>query len=100
MIRVIVFYFCLLFCCFAATAQSAEQNNQDVADSAVANILFDYDGSSEFASYTVNSSGFVDITFARDIPDKLYGEILTKMQNSKEISGVLSSKTGPICGLW
>ena len=100
MVRAIVFYLCLLFTGFVANVNSAEQDPQEIADSAVANILFEYDGSSEFASYRVNESGFVDITFARDMPDKLYGELLTKLQNSKEITGVLSSKSGPICGLW
>lgn len=72
----------------------------DKADSAVANILFDYDGSQEFASYVINEDGFVDITFASNTPDKLYGEILTKMQNHPDIDGVLSGKGGPICKLW
>lgn len=72
----------------------------DKADSAVANILFDYDGSQEFASYAINEDGFVDITFASNTPDKLYGEILTKMQNHPDIDGVLSGKGGPICKLW
>lgn len=100
MIRAIVFYSFILFSFFAGNLQSAEQDPQGVADLAVSNILFDYDGSSEFASYKVNDSGFVDIIFARDMPEKLYGEILTKLQNSKDISGVLSSNTGPACGLW
>jgi len=100
MIRVLVFYTLIFLSCFAVNLQSAEQDPQGVADLAVSNILFDYDGSSEFASYKVSDSGFVDIIFARDMPEKLYGEILTKLQNNKEISGVLSSNTGPACGLW
>jgi len=49
------------------------------ADAAVANILFEYDGSEEFASYVVSDSGFVDIIFANNIPNKLYSEILNKL---------------------
>ena len=100
MIRAMLLTMAILMTGFSLFANSSEDSAQDIADSAVANILFDYDGSSEFASYTVNDSGFVDIIFARDMPDKLYGEILTKLQNSTEISGVLSSKSGPICGLF
>lgn len=100
MIRALVFYWFLFISLFSLNLQAAEQDPQGVADLAVSNILFDYDGSSEFASYKVSDSGFVDIIFARDMPEKLYGEILTKLQNSKEISGVLSSNSGPACGLW
>lgn len=73
---------------------------QNAADDAVTTILFDYDGSNQFASYRINEDGFVDILFARDMPETLYGEILTKMQNDPNINGVLSSKSGPSCGIW
>lgn len=68
------------------------------ADSAVADILFDYDGSETFATYTVNDEGFVEITFARDIPDDLYSEILKKLRNHADIDGVLAGTSGPACG--
>lgn len=100
MIRVLILLSLLVLCSCVSNVQSTDKDAQAIADSAVANILFDYDGSSEFASYTINESGFVDIIFAKDMPDNLYGEILTKLQNTKEISGVLSSKSGPICGLF
>jgi len=100
MIRIILLGVFLLLAVCGGFAESNEGSSKDSADSAVANILFDYDGGSEFASYTVNDSGFVDIRFARDMPDALYAEILTKLQNDKSITGVLSSKTGPICGLF
>lgn len=66
----------------------------------MANVLFEYDGADEFAAFKVNEDGFVDITFARNTPDKLYGEVLTKLQNHPDIDGVLSGKGGPTCKLW
>lgn len=66
-------------------------------DAAVANILFDFDGADEFASYRVNEDGFVDIVFARNMPDKVYSELLTRLQNHPDISGVLAGKGGPAC---
>lgn len=76
--------------CFGEDANTA-------ADSAVAVILFEYDGSEEFASYVVKDDGFVDINFARNMPDELYAEILTKMKNHPHIKDVLAGKTGPMC---
>lgn len=45
------------------------------ASAAVSGILFEYDGD-EFASYVVRDDGFVDITFARNMPGSLYREPL------------------------
>lgn len=73
---------------------------QFTADSAVADILFDYDGADEFASYSVNDSGFVEITFANNIPDELYSEILERLRNNKDIDGVLAGTSGPSCSLF
>ncbi len=70
------------------------------ADSAVADILFDYDGSEQFASYAVNQDGFVDITFSKNIPDTLYSEILQRLQNHADIDGVLAGTGGPSCRLF
>ncbi|MFV2056901.1 MAG: hypothetical protein ACC707_10560 [Thiohalomonadales bacterium] len=84
---------------FNANFALAEDVNSR-ADFAVANILFDYDRSSEFATYAIDESGFVSISFSRDIPELLYGEILTRMQNSPEITGVLSDRGGPVCGFF
>ena len=67
------------------------------ADAAVANILFDFDGADEFATYRVNDDGFVDIVFARNMPDKVYSELLTRLQNHPDIHGVLAGKGGPAC---
>jgi len=70
------------------------------ADAAVANVLFDYEGSFEFASYKVDKNGFVDIVFARNTPDDLYGDILGRLQNHPDIDGVMAGKGGPTCDLW
>ena len=83
---------------FAQPIQAADHLQR--ADAAVANILFDYDGSFEFASYKVSESGFVDITFANNTPDALYGEILDKLEEHPDIDGVLSGKGGPTCDLF
>lgn len=67
------------------------------ADEAVADILFDYDNSSDFATYSVNERGFVSITFASNMPDELYSELLGRLKNHEGISGVLAGKSGPPC---
>lgn len=71
----------------------------DKASGAVTNIIFDY-GADEFATYTVQENGFVDINFATNTPDALYSEILNKLQNHPDIKGVLAGKTGPVCPLF
>ncbi len=70
------------------------------ADEAVADILFDYDFDAAFATYTVNDNGFVSISFARDMPDGLYSEVLNRLKNHAEIRGVLAGKTLPPCRAW
>lgn len=78
-------------------ASWAEEDKQSRADIAVANILFDYEYASEFASYRVDEKGFVDLVMASNTPDHIYSEILTRMQNHPDIDDVLSSKSGPAC---
>lgn len=91
----------LLFLPMFLIGQIALADNElDKADSAVADVLFDYDGAEEFASYSVSESGFVDITFASNIPTPLYGEIVRKLKNHQDIDGVLAGNTGPICTLF
>jgi ABC-type sugar transport system substrate-binding protein len=80
-----------------ATLVVAEEGPMDKADAAVANILFDYDYSEEYASYAVKEDGFVDVTFAKNTPDELYSEILNKLNNHPDINGVLAGKTGAYC---
>ena len=75
----------------------AGEDKQSRADLAVANILFDYDYGSEFASYRVDENGFVDLIMASNTPDEIFSEILTRMQNHPDIDDVLSSKSGPAC---
>ncbi len=92
----------LLPLCFIVLSLPSVQaaDRLQLADEAVANILFDYDGSFEFATYKVDENGFVDITFASNTPDSLYGEILNKLESHPEIDGVLSGKGGPTCDLF
>jgi hypothetical protein len=66
------------------------------ASAAVSGILFDYDAD-EFASYVVSDEGRVDITFARNMPDALYSEILNKLQTHPGIKSVLAGRGGPTC---
>lgn len=70
------------------------------ADEAVATILFEYDGSEEYATYKVNEDGSVDLVFASNMPDVLYEEILTRLQNHPHISSVLAGRGGPVCRLF
>lgn len=69
------------------------------ATAAVTDIIFNYEAD-EFSSYNVQEDGFVDINFARNIPDKLYSEILAKLQSHPDIKGVLAGKNGPACPLF
>jgi len=74
---------------------------QNKADLAVANILFDYSqGDEEYASYRTDEHGYAYVTFALNIPDKLYGEILTAMQQHPDIRDLIFDKGGPRCKLW
>lgn len=88
----------LVLLVLAVPLQAADARSR--ADAAVADILFDYDGAEEFASYAVRADGFVDITFARNMPDTLYSELLAKLQNHAHIPGVLTGKSGRACRLW
>jgi hypothetical protein len=89
----------ILFCCLLSTSMlHADELAQ--ADAAVANILFEYDGSEEYATYKANDDGSVDLIFASNTPDKLYEDILTRLQNHPDISSVLAGKGGPVCKLF
>lgn len=67
------------------------------ASEAVANIIFDYDGSNEFVSYHVRPDGFVDAVFASNTPDPLYNEVVEKLRAHPDIKGVLAGRGGPTC---
>lgn len=89
-----------ILCCLMAVSTVIFADEQSQADAAVANTLFEYDGSEEYASYRVSDNGAVDLIFARNTPDKLYEDILNKLQNHPHISSVLASKGGPACRLF
>ena len=80
---------------FSAAVVHADELER--ADAAVANILFEYDGSEEFATYKANDDDSVDLIFASNTLDELYEEILTKLQNHPDITSVLASQGGPAC---
>ena len=88
----------LTFMLFAGLSYAESAGSK--ADLAVAEILFEYDGAEEFASYKVAEDGFVDITFAVNTPDSLYSEILGKLNSHTDINGVLAGKTGSFCSLF
>lgn len=67
------------------------------AGEAVANVLFDFDGSNEFVSYVVRPDGFVDVVFARNTPEPLYAEVVAKLRAHPDIKGVLAGRGGPTC---
>ena len=92
-----ILIFVVLLFSFSAALHADELGR---ADSAVANILFEYEGSEEYASYRANEDGSVDLVFARNTPDELYEKILTQLQNHPDISSVLASKGGPACKLF
>ena len=94
-IRCLVFMFTIIF----SLPVLSDSDAQAMADKAVANILFDFEYGSEIASYRVNEDGFVNMDFARNTPDKIYGDILTKIKNHPDVKGVLASKTAPACAV-
>ncbi len=67
------------------------------AGEAVANVLFDFDGSNEFVSYHVRPDGFVDAVFASNTPDRIYNEVVEKLRTNPDIKGVLAGRGGPTC---
>lgn len=95
--RLLIWIF--LFSLFAGPASYAE-DALSKADAAVANILFEYDGSEQYASYIISEDGDVNITFAENMPDDLYAEIIVKLNNSPDIHSVLAGKGGPNCELF
>lgn len=90
----------LLLACILVISQTLHADEQSQADAAVANTLFEYDGSEEYATYKVSENGAVDLIFASNTPDSLYEDILTQLQSHPHISSVLASKGGPVCKLF
>ncbi len=86
-----------LLSAFSASPAWAEEDAQSKADRAVANLLFEYDGAEEFASYLIRPDGLADISFASNMPDPLYSELLAKLQKHPDINGVIAGKGGRAC---
>ena len=86
----------ILLACFLTVGSIAHADELESADLAVANILFEYDGSEEYASYKANEDGSVDLIFASNTPDTLYEDILNKLQNHPHISSVLAGVERPL----
>jgi len=86
----------LMTFCISGTWPVLAEDAQSKTSTAVTSILFEYDAG-EFASYSIEDNGFLDITFARNTPDALYSEILNKLQNNPDIKGVLAGKGGGTC---
>lgn len=80
-----------------AAPARAEEDAQSRSDRAVANLLFEYEGAEEFASYLIRPDGLADISFASNMPDALYSEILAKLQKHPDINGVIAGKGGHAC---
>ena len=87
----------ILLLCSLSLSSPLHADELDKADAAVANVLFEYDGSEEYATYRANEDGSVDLIFAKNTPDDLYEDILTKLQNHPHITSVLASQGGPAC---
>ena len=71
----------MLIAVSALPAWADDEDAQSKADRAVANLLFEYEGADEFASYLIRLDGLADISFANNMPDALYSEQLAKLQN-------------------
>lgn len=95
-----LFMVCLLSLSGLLAMPASAADAQFKADSAVSDILFDYDGAETYATYVVGDDGFVDISFARNIPDELYSEILERLKSHEDIKGVLAGTSGPACSLF
>ena len=64
-----------LLSAFSASPAWAEEDAQSKADRAVANLLFEYDGV-EDRELSHSPDGLADISFASNMPDPLYSELL------------------------
>lgn len=90
----------MLFIFLSITVTARAEDAQSKADLAVANILFDYDAPAEFATYRVRDDGLVEIVFASNMPDDVYSNVVTKLNNHADIPDVLAGRGGPVCSLW
>lgn len=95
--RIQGFILAVLVCAgFSGAVSGAGDDPVSRASAAVSNILFDNDAD-EFASFAIRDDGFVDIVFARNTPDAVYGDMIGKLRAHPDIKGVLPGKGGPVC---
>ncbi len=76
------------------------ESKYDKAHSAISFILFDYDNVNEFITFKIRNSGYIDLSFANNIPDDLFLEIIQKLKKHPDVKGVLAGRGGPTCSLW
>ncbi|WP_017940341.1 MULTISPECIES: hypothetical protein [unclassified Thioalkalivibrio] len=82
-------------------ASTSQPNTPEAlaSEDALAQILFDYEADA-FTAYNMRRNGTVDITFARDVPDGLYSQMVDDLRAHPDIRNVRSARTGPACGLF
>lgn len=91
----VLFLGTLFLASFSVHADSLESQ----ADQAVAGILFENDAD-EFISYSIESDGAVDITYANNTPDKIYNKINSELRAHKSIKSIMPGRGGPSCSLF
>ncbi len=77
-------------------AGAEEQDAAVRAENAVTAILFEAEAD-EFTAYQIDRRGFVELTFASNVPDGIYADIVQKMKSHPDIKGVLAGKGGRPC---
>ena len=76
-----------------------EIETQNKADSAVSEILFDYDLDNS-TSYNIRKNGLVVIKFDESVSDKNYMEVVNFLRSSPVIDGVQAEQGGvEVCPL-
>ena len=58
----------ILLCGLLSFVTVSQADGLELAEAAVANILFAHDGSEEYATYKANEDGSVDLVFASNTP--------------------------------
>ncbi len=82
---------------FVGGASALADESETKAGEAVANVLFDFDGSNEFVSYVVRPGGFVDAVLARNTPEPLYNELVERLRAHPDVKDMLAGRGGPAC---
>lgn len=86
----------LCMCAMSFAAMAQEQDAAVRAENAVTAILFEADAD-EFTAYQIDRRGFVELTFASNVPDSIYANLVSRMKNHPDIKGVLAGKGGRPC---